>query len=511
MVAKCEVTELAKASKKPSAITNLPQMTVGGIAVARVFSISMLVAAIVVIGVLFYQVMASFFVPLFLAALLVVIFRPVHAGILDRVRGHRRTAAALTTIFIILLVLMPAALIISVAAAQGTNFFRRLGSGGVTQSLDRFRKGLSLDLPSSDSFRQLNQDIQLLAQPLPISEAEHRIQEVQDILEDLQAELAVQPALQVAPAENASRAQAFAQFHQDLKLLSERMQALAQLIESDDSIARERARQAYESQYAEVVQSHQAWTRSILGNSLLAQLKMAANPNDIEVQAILDGVQAYLQPRVVPLTQRAGQFVFQTLIALIILVISLYFFLADGSSMVQTMMRLSPLDDEYEQKLLLQFDKTSRAVVLASVLSALAQGTLAAIAYWFAGLPSVVFLFIATTFMGLVPFLGAASVWIPCVIYLAAVEHRLGAAIGLAIFGGTVISWVDNLIKVVVLQGHSQIHPLLALLSVLGGLQVFGPIGILVGPMVVVFMQTLLEILNHELEGRSSTVDMKSL
>ena len=57
----------------------------------------------------------------------------------------------------------------------------------------------------------------------------------------------------------------------------------------------------------------------------------------------------------------------------------------------------------------------------------------------------------------------------------------------------------DNVIKPFVLQGQSNLHPLLALLSVLGGVQVFGPIGILMGPMIVVFLQTLLEILNREL------------
>ncbi|MGV3484377.1 MAG: AI-2E family transporter [Planctomycetaceae bacterium] len=489
---------MAKLSKKPSTITNLPQVTVGGIAVARVFSISMLIVAIAVIGVLFFQVMASFFVPLFLAALLVVIFRPVHAWILERLRGRNRIASILTTVFIILLVLLPAGLIISVAAAQGASFFRQLGAGGITQSLERMRKGLSLDLPSSNSFRQLNQDVQLLAEPLPVADAKSRIHEAEDILGELQAEIGATTASDRDAAKNA-----FSQFVTDLKHLSERTERMAELMESEDSLSRERARKAYDVQYLQLTQSHQAWTRAILGNSLLAQLKLAANPSDMEVQSLFDSVQAFLQPRVLPLTQRAGQFVFQTLVAIVILVISLYFFFADGSSMVQTMMRLSPLDDEYERRLLMQFDQTSRAVVLASVLSALAQGTLAAIGFWFAGLPSVVFLFIATTFMGLVPFLGAASVWVPCVIYLATVEHRMGAAIGLAIFGMTIISWVDNLIKVAVLQGHSQIHPLLALLSVLGGLQVFGPIGILVGPMVVVFMQTLLEILNHELEGRT--------
>jgi len=171
--------------------------------------------------------------------------------------------------------------------------------------------------------------------------------------------------------------------------------------------------------------------------------------------------------------------------------------------MIRTLMRLSPLDDEYEERLLRQFDSTSRAVVLATVLSALAQGVLATAAFWVLGMPSLVLLFLATTFMAFIPFLGPAAVWAPVAIYLGMFEGRWPEAIGLTIFGVTVVAMVDNVVRMFVLQGNSQLHPLLALLSVLGGLQVFGPIGILVGPMVVVFLQTLLEILNHELSGKA--------
>jgi predicted PurR-regulated permease PerM len=145
-------------------------------------------------------------------------------------------------------------------------------------------------------------------------------------------------------------------------------------------------------------------------------------------------------------------------------------------------------------------------VVLASVSSALAQGFLASIAFYFFGFNSVIFLFLITSLMALVPFLGAASVWVPCAVYLTAVEQRWSAAIGLAIYGAAIVSSVDNLIKMYVLHGRSTMHPLFALLSVLGGVKVFGPIGILVGPMVVVFLQTLLEILNHELAARDASL-----
>ncbi len=153
------INTLPSPYKKSGLGAKLPSVSIGGVAVARVFSISMLIVAILVISVLFYQVMASFFVPLFLAALLVVIFRPVHERILKRLNGRQRTASAISTTCILLLVLLPAGFIISIAAAQGTAFIRGLQTGGVKESLERARSSLKLDLPASETFRQLNETL----------------------------------------------------------------------------------------------------------------------------------------------------------------------------------------------------------------------------------------------------------------------------------------------------------------------------------------------------------------
>ena len=72
------------------------------------------------------------------------------------------------------------------------------------------------------------------------------------------------------------------------------------------------------------------------------------------------------------------------------------------------------------------------------------------------------------------------------------------AAIVLAVYGGAVVSVIDNVIKPMVLHGRSNLHPLLALLSILGGVKVLGPIGIFVGPMVVTFLYALA---GHGAEG----------
>jgi predicted PurR-regulated permease PerM len=187
--------------------------------------------------------------------------------------------------------------------------------------------------------------------------------------------------------------------------------------------------------------------------------------------------------------------------------------------MLAGLMKMSPLDDEYERELLDKFANVSRAVVVASLASAVTQGLLAGIGYYFAlnaGAP-VFLLTMLTMVLAIVPFAGAAAIWVPTSIWIylyqpvfengkplldAAgnpVEGDAFSAICLAIFGTCVVSAIDNVIKPLVLHGQSNLHPLVALISILGGVQTLGPIGILVGPMLVAFIQALLNMVNKEL------------
>ena len=186
----------------------------------------------------------------------------------------------------------------------------------------------------------------------------------------------------------------------------------------------------------------------------------------------------------------AARLVFST----VIMVATLFFLFADGPQLLDACIKFLPLEEHYVRELITEFDRASRAVVLATLLSAAAQGLLAGIGYQFVGMGSVFLLTILTAMFAMVPFLGAASVWVAVCLWLYFYEGRLSAAIGLAIYGTLVVSMIDNIIKPWVLHGQSNLHPLLALLSILGGVQALGPIGILVGPMSVVFLQVLVRI-----------------
>lgn len=548
-----------------------------GLRVSRLISTVVLFIVTLVVGILFYRVMVGFFVPLFLAALLVVIFRPVHEWISQRLGERRRLAALTTTISILLVVLLPAVLVVGVAAAQGTAMLSRVNYNSLAFALERTREQLGLEIKNVEPFERLPQLVQALSDIETISDgrelrgAQDKLKEFRQVISTLESDFeplseqiatefdetnshvdllhlkllaladdGLQPAeklsassisaaesqLEDAIIESPSQKQPtpmdeettngneesnVVQTPQDIESGDaeepefDTQDGAAELIAAIDY--RSPAEQ-YQRALVELDAQTRELTTSLLGGPFRSQLKIWANPNEEEISELLTQAQAFLQPRLLQVTGATGEFLIQTLIGLSILTIALYFFLVDGPEMVRTLMKLSPLDDRYELRLLLEFDQTSRAVVLATVLSALAQGVLAVFGYYFAGLGSIILLFLLTTFMALIPFLGAAAIWLPCTLWLGLVEERWGAAIGLAIYGLAVVSSVDNLIKVFVLHGRSQLHPLLALLSVLGGVQVFGPIGILVGPMVVVFLQSTLEILNHELsvyESEEST------
>jgi len=204
-----------------------------------------------------------------------------------------------------------------------------------------------------------------------------------------------------------------------------------------------------------------------------------------------------------PIAKRAPAVLVKLVIGLLVMTVSLFYFFADGRRMLEAVTRVIPLDRRYQWQLLEEFEEISRAVVSSTLLAALAQALLAGLGFWVAGFENVFLLTLLTFFGALVPFVGAAAVWITASLYLLFFVKDTWTATGLALWGGCVVSTIDNVIKPIVLHGQSKLHPLLALLSVLGGVGALGPIGIFVGPIAVAFLQAALTMLQAEIESFS--------
>ena len=126
---------------------------------------------------------------------------------------------------------------------------------------------------------------------------------------------------------------------------------------------------------------------------------------------------------------------------------------------------------------------TVRAVVFGIVLTAIAQGVLAGLGYWAAGITAPALWGVITALVSLIPFVGPV-VWIGLSLGLLA-QGDTEAALGLFLWGALVVSWVDNLIRPLVISGPTRIPFLLVFLGVLGGLNAFGLIGLFLGPVLL--------------------------
>ncbi|HJS06449.1 MAG TPA: AI-2E family transporter, partial [Pirellulales bacterium] len=114
---------------------------------ARIVSFLVLVAILVVIGAVFIRVMAGFFVPLFLAALLGVIIQPLYRWLLKRCRGYRYAASTLSTGIVLLVMLLPIGLVITTATMEGLSLLDQLQLGNVRAKLDELRTQFGLHIP----------------------------------------------------------------------------------------------------------------------------------------------------------------------------------------------------------------------------------------------------------------------------------------------------------------------------------------------------------------------------
>jgi len=178
-------------------------------------------------------------------------------------------------------------------------------------------------------------------------------------------------------------------------------------------------------------------------------------------------------------------------VGFVLVLFLLFFFLRDGADMVRRAVRLIPMDPARKATLLAHLSAVTRAVVLGTLLTAVAQGTLLGIGFALVGLPSPVVFGVLSSIVSLVPMVGTALVWIPAVAVLL-VQERLGASVFLLMWSLALVGTIDNFLKPLVVSGRAQISTLPVFLGLMGGLSTFGVIGMVLGPVIVALVIALL-------------------
>ncbi len=188
----------------------------------------------------------------------------------------------------------------------------------------------------------------------------------------------------------------------------------------------------------------------------------------------------------------------QTLFALVVAFLTLFFLIRDGHKLRDPALELIPIPRAKAEDILGRMQTTINAVFISVVLVAVIQGVMAGVLYYFTGVPAPLLWMVVTMVLCTIPLLGGPVIYIPMALLLASQGHYVQAAV-LAGVGLGIISNVDNVLRPYIIGSQVNLHPMAIFFSLLGGVFAFGPVGIVVGPVVLTVLLALQEIIRERL------------
>lgn len=224
---------------------------------------------------------------------------------------------------------------------------------------------------------------------------------------------------------------------------------------------------------------------------------------DEAARAITD-VASYAQPVIASVTSNIFALfsnTFSFVLGFFIVLMGMYYLLKDGGEFKRQLLDLSPLENEDDTAIFDRIVDAIKAVAYGQFVVAIIKGVVGALAFLALGLPAPVFWGAMIALTNFIPGIGTALVTVPFTIYLFAVGHFWRGLI-LAVVAMLVIGLVDNFLTPQVMKSRIRIHPMLILLSMLGGLSLFGAMGLFFGPIALSVMMALVDI--YKKEFRSS-------
>ena len=186
------------------------------------------------------------------------------------------------------------------------------------------------------------------------------------------------------------------------------------------------------------------------------------------------------------------------IIQFLLTLLACYFFFVEGEGIMRELEILSPLPEEYDRAFALQFKDVVDATFRGYVATGIVQGLVTMVGLVIAGVPAAFFWGSVATVISLLPFVGAAIVWVPAAIYLyanaAMGQAAYWQAIFLTIWGAVIVTLVEHIVRPWVMKGKSQLPAIPLLFAVLGGMEAFGFIGLVIGPLVFSLLMTIIDI-----------------
>jgi predicted PurR-regulated permease PerM len=216
------------------------------------------------------------------------------------------------------------------------------------------------------------------------------------------------------------------------------------------------------------------------------------------VVAKLRDAAAELASRAALLAGVVAQAAFSGFVTVFFLVMTIHFVLRNWDDITRRAEDMLPLNARHTHALFAEFQKVGRTVLLGTLVTGVAQGALAAIGYLVFGVPEAVFFGALTAAASLLPVVGTMLVWVPAGLFLVVTGHAAGGVLEL-VYGGVVVVGVsDYIIRPKLVDGHGEMPALITFISLLGGAEVFGLIGLILGPLLVSIAVALLRIYARE-------------
>lgn len=207
------------------------------------------------------------------------------------------------------------------------------------------------------------------------------------------------------------------------------------------------------------------------------------------IQTALTKASSFIYTNAIGLVKGFTSFFF----SLIIILLVTFFLFLDGDAFIEAVKKLSPLDAAHNEEILGDVEATIKATLRGTVIVAFIQGIFGGLGFFLFGVPQAAFWGTIMIPASVVPVVGAALIWVPAALYLFFMGHHLNALL-LTLWCIIIVGSIDNLVKPFLMRGARPVPTVFVLFSIMGGINYFGMVGFILGPLILSFMMSLLSI-----------------
>ena len=239
------------------------------------------------------------------------------------------------------------------------------------------------------------------------------------------------------------------------------------------------------------------------GWSWLASHVPGVDPNANIFETLEQGIEkqaGFLAERLGTILKNIASFVFD----LFVMIFAMFYFFRDAAKILRAVRSIMPFDAEHQDAMIVQIRELISASVTTSLVVAAVQGALGGLGFALVGLPAPVFWGVVMAFFSLVPVVGSGLIFVPASLWLGFSGHWWRAMVLLAICAG-ISTIVDNVLRPVLLGGRTELSGLLIFISILGGVNLFGMLGLVLGPILVAMAAGVLGVYQESAEGPAIT------